>query len=85
MANFHPGTSQEAIRGKKICDTLKTLFKKKCSYTQLGWEHSLGLEPAGLRIFIQPDDVTQDSKEHQNAKYQQMKAVQGRVGDKQNA
>lgn len=63
---------------------LKTLFKK-CNYTPAQVGPSLGMEPAGLRIFIYPDDVMRDSKEYQNAKYQKKKAVQGRVSDKQNA
>lgn len=46
----------------------KKLFKKNAVAHKLQWERSLGLEAAGLGIFIQPHDVTQDSKEHQNAK-----------------
>lgn len=76
MVNFHLGTLQEAIK-EQICDIQKTLFLKNAVTHTFRWEHSLALESAGLRILIQSHDVTQASKEHQNAKYQQKKATQG--------
>lgn len=66
MANFHLGTLQEA---KKETNLIHCLRKKKNAAThELRWEHLLPMEPACPRIFIQPHDVMQDSKEDQNAK-----------------
>lgn len=66
LTNFHLGTLQEAKKETNLryTENTVTLKKKKNAVThKLRWERSWGLDPDGLRIFIQLHDVTQDSKD----------------------
>lgn len=58
MASFHLEILQEAEKETSLCYTENTGKKKNAVTHELRWEYSLGLEPACLRIFAQPHDVT---------------------------
>lgn len=63
----------------------KQQTNKNANYTQTQVSAFVRIGTCWTENLLQPVDVTQDSKEHQNAKRQQKKATHRRASDKQNA